>query len=193
MVPPPKKGFSKVVSTHLWNTPRKNLYQQAISRDSFHPLAPQHSPFLCQASLRSVGTTRWLHPDVRRWWQVLGPSSHRQARRLPEPGKPTNNVSMYVGGKPEGTKTHWKVKELHLKREQTLNFSIIYLHLPYLSHFYQLRDFPVWIETGQEYNTCWNKRKRSVKWPWQAFTHGKLAFYDIPGIKKDEVYNLGPA
>ena len=29
--------ISKVVSTHLWNTPRKkNLYQQAISRDSFH-------------------------------------------------------------------------------------------------------------------------------------------------------------
>ena len=27
---------SKVVSTHLWNAPRKNLYQQAIRRDSFH-------------------------------------------------------------------------------------------------------------------------------------------------------------
>ena len=26
----------KVVSTHLWNTPRKNHYQQALSRDSFH-------------------------------------------------------------------------------------------------------------------------------------------------------------
>ena len=28
-------GFSKVVSTHLWNTPL-NLYQRAMSRDSFH-------------------------------------------------------------------------------------------------------------------------------------------------------------
>ena len=27
--------YSKVVSTHLWNTPL-NLHQQAISRDSFH-------------------------------------------------------------------------------------------------------------------------------------------------------------
>ena len=31
------EGKSKVVSTHLWNTPRaRNLYQQAIIRDSFH-------------------------------------------------------------------------------------------------------------------------------------------------------------
>ena len=46
---------------------------------------PLNKTFLCQASLQSVGTTPWLHPDVRRWWQVLGPSSHRQAHRLPEP------------------------------------------------------------------------------------------------------------
>ena len=30
---------SKVVSPHLWNTPL-NLYQQAISRDSFHSWRP---------------------------------------------------------------------------------------------------------------------------------------------------------
>ncbi len=65
-IAPGKKEISKVVSTHLWNTPL-NLYQQAISRDSFHSWPGELPGVRCNFLGRFEPNRSWVNHHGFRW------------------------------------------------------------------------------------------------------------------------------
>ena len=89
-----RMGLSKIVSTHLWNTPL-NLYQQTISRDSFHSW-PGGFPGVCDIGVCFTAKAPKFHsksPEV---------SQQKPLKTLPKPNRkgssssPTICLRVYV-------------------------------------------------------------------------------------------------